>query len=275
MLAAARSTIGPCSVGSSRAASTSPSRRPVPAAAARATPICAACRPAPRRAARACRPASRSASPAELPPRCCSSSGARRSAASSGARCTQLKYAGERRLAEPLGEAIARRWRRVGAGGDLLVPVPVHAERRRERGYDQAVLLAGAPRRPRSACPRRPSSSGGGRRSRSTTSTGADRAANVAGAFATADRRRGAGRRAAAGSCSSTTSSRPGATLAACAPCSLEAGALGVSCGHRGAGAMAGRPVRRRPRPVLGSQRARSDGPRRPSARRAAPAPGR
>jgi ComF family protein len=27
-------------------------------------------------------------------------------------------------------------------GGDVLVPVPVHAERARRRGYDQAVLLA-------------------------------------------------------------------------------------------------------------------------------------
>jgi ComF family protein len=54
----------------------------------------------------------------------------------------ELKYAGERRLAEPLGRAIARRWERAGAGGDLLVPVPVHADRARKRGYDQAVLIA-------------------------------------------------------------------------------------------------------------------------------------
>ena len=55
-----------------------------------------------------------------------------------------LKYAGERRLAEPLGEAVARRWRAAGAGGDLLVPIPVHASRRRERGYDQAELITAA-----------------------------------------------------------------------------------------------------------------------------------
>ena len=47
-----------------------------------------------------------------------------------------LKYAGERRLAEPLGAAIARRWGRVGTGAQVLVPVPVHAERERGRGYD-------------------------------------------------------------------------------------------------------------------------------------------
>ena len=54
----------------------------------------------------------------------------------------ELKYSGETRLAIPLGEAVARRWARVGAGGDVLVPVPVHAERARRRGYDQAVLIA-------------------------------------------------------------------------------------------------------------------------------------
>ena len=53
-----------------------------------------------------------------------------------------LKYGGERRLAEPLGRAMARRWREVAGAGDLLVHVPVHASRLRERGYDQAELLA-------------------------------------------------------------------------------------------------------------------------------------
>ena len=54
----------------------------------------------------------------------------------------ELKYSGEQRLAGPLGAAIARRWRRVGACGDVFVPVPVHADRRRRRGYDQAELIA-------------------------------------------------------------------------------------------------------------------------------------
>ena len=53
-----------------------------------------------------------------------------------------LKYRGERRLAGPLGQAVARRWSRAGAGGDLLVSVPVHATRARQRGYDQAALIA-------------------------------------------------------------------------------------------------------------------------------------
>jgi ComF family protein len=53
-----------------------------------------------------------------------------------------LKYDGERRLVSPLGELMSARWRYAAMGGDILVPVPVHAERLRERGFDQAELLA-------------------------------------------------------------------------------------------------------------------------------------
>lgn len=53
-----------------------------------------------------------------------------------------LKYDGELRLVGPLSDLMAARWRRARVGGDILVPVPVHAERRRQRGFDQAELLA-------------------------------------------------------------------------------------------------------------------------------------
>jgi predicted amidophosphoribosyltransferase len=56
----------------------------------------------------------------------------------------RLKYAGDRRLAEPLGRAVGRRWAVAGAGGDLLVPVPASPNRVRDRGYDQAALIARA-----------------------------------------------------------------------------------------------------------------------------------
>ena len=56
----------------------------------------------------------------------------------------ELKYSANRRLVAPLGDLLAARWRRAGYGGDVLVPVPVHAARLRQRGYDQAVLLAKA-----------------------------------------------------------------------------------------------------------------------------------
>lgn len=53
-----------------------------------------------------------------------------------------LKYDGAKDLAVPLGKAMASRWRAAGRGGEVFVPVPVHAHRLRDRGYDQAVLLA-------------------------------------------------------------------------------------------------------------------------------------
>jgi ComF family protein len=55
-----------------------------------------------------------------------------------------LKYGGERRLVEPLADALAARWRGAAAGGELMTWVPVHHSRRRERGFDQAEELARA-----------------------------------------------------------------------------------------------------------------------------------
>ena len=53
-----------------------------------------------------------------------------------------LKYGGERRLAGSLAAALVARWQRAGRGGEVLTWVPVHAARRRERGFDQAEVLA-------------------------------------------------------------------------------------------------------------------------------------
>ena len=53
-----------------------------------------------------------------------------------------IKYQGEQRLAEPLGRAVARRWAAVGVGAELVMNVPVHRDRERQRGYDQADLIA-------------------------------------------------------------------------------------------------------------------------------------
>jgi ComF family protein len=55
-----------------------------------------------------------------------------------------LKYDGERRLAPMMGAALARRWAAAGAAGDALVPVPASPDRVRDRGYDQAALIATA-----------------------------------------------------------------------------------------------------------------------------------
>jgi len=56
-----------------------------------------------------------------------------------------FKHGGRRDLAEQLGALLAARWRDAAGPGEgaLLVPVPLHARRRFERGYDQARLLAG------------------------------------------------------------------------------------------------------------------------------------
>ena len=136
----------------------------------------------------------------------------------------QLKYAGERRLARPLGEAIARRWAAAGAGGDVLVPVPASADRVRERGYDQAALLAGAAARPL-GLRAEPALA----RDRQTTAQfDLDRGArgtNVAGAFRVTRPEVIRGRWVVLVDDVVTT----GATLAACATALLEGGAIAAS----------------------------------------------
>jgi ComF family protein len=138
-----------------------------------------------------------------------------------------LKYAGERRLAVPLGEAVARRWARVGTGARLVVPVPVHAERERRRGYDQAALIAAVVGErlglPVARALER------GRATIAQFELGRDeRAANVAGAFRLRD---GDRRHAVAGTWVLLVDDvvTTGATLAACAIALERAGALAVS----------------------------------------------
>ena len=55
-----------------------------------------------------------------------------------------LKYTGTSRVAEPIARASLPALDRLLAitGPAALVPVPVHVQRRRERGYNQAELLA-------------------------------------------------------------------------------------------------------------------------------------
>lgn len=137
-----------------------------------------------------------------------------------------LKYGGERRVVAPLADALAARWRESGRGGDLLVPVPVHAERRARRGYDQACLLAAAAGE-RLGLPVDEALA----RTRATRPQfeldHADRAVNVAGAFAVRSGQAEAvrGRWPILVDDVATT----GATLVACASALLDAGAIGVS----------------------------------------------
>ena len=204
-------------------------------------PICAACLPA--LDARLERPAGISIGlPSDLPPAilqlewCAPFGGLVRRA------LHQLKYGGETRLAGPLGAAIARRWARVAAGGDVLVPVPVHADRARQRGYDQAELIARAAAGdlglPCAAILER---------ARATVAQfdldRATRATNVRGAFRLKDRPVGGGDRRPTTDGRATTDLplagrwivlvddvvTTGATLSACAAPLIAAGAVGVS----------------------------------------------
>ncbi|MCL4847422.1 MAG: ComF family protein [Acidobacteria bacterium] len=53
-----------------------------------------------------------------------------------------LKYGRRVSLARPLARLMRERGASVLEGADLVVPVPLHWQRRRERGFNQAVLLA-------------------------------------------------------------------------------------------------------------------------------------
>jgi ComF family protein len=57
----------------------------------------------------------------------------------------ELKYEDLRALASPLGKLMSEGWSRLRLQSkdiDVIVPVPLHASRLRQRGYNQAVLLA-------------------------------------------------------------------------------------------------------------------------------------
>jgi ComF family protein len=55
-----------------------------------------------------------------------------------------LKYDGNTRLAQPLGVLLASVYHTSGLRADAIVPVPLHSERQRQRGYNHAALLARA-----------------------------------------------------------------------------------------------------------------------------------
>lgn len=52
-----------------------------------------------------------------------------------------LKYANARALAVPLGDRLAATYRLLGWTLDMIIPVPLHTTRYRERGYNQSQLI--------------------------------------------------------------------------------------------------------------------------------------
>jgi ComF family protein len=137
-----------------------------------------------------------------------------------------LKFQGRRTMAQPLGDLIVE----MGAGGlpfgppDLLVPVPLHRRRERERGFNQALLLA---RRVGEAWGVGVCADALERRVATrpqTELTAEARRANVRGAFALRGSTAVAGRHVALIDDVITT----GSTVAACARCLAAGGATTV-----------------------------------------------
>ncbi len=94
-----------------------------------------------------------------------------------------FKYRRVAALAEPLGDALAGFWIQAPTPARAIVPVPLHPHRQRERGYNQAELLA----RQVGRAARLPVYADALRRVRATavqmTLDAAERKANVAEAF--------------------------------------------------------------------------------------------
>jgi ComF family protein len=97
----------------------------------------------------------------------------------------RLKYERLSALAEPMGALMVTHAAEVLARGCVLVPVPLHPARQRDRGFNQAALLARAISR-RTGLPLEPRALIRVRRTdtQAHSADAAARAANVAGAFA-------------------------------------------------------------------------------------------
>src|SRR5262245_23353327 len=138
----------------------------------------------------------------------------------------ELKYRGRRRIAGRLAVELlaAPRIRELLEGDVVLVPVPLHPRKRRERGFNQSELVAaeiasrtGRPLAPRALVRRKDTAP-------QSDLSAAERRRNVDGAFAVRERARVAGRVVVLVDDVWTT----GATARACARILREAGAAQV-----------------------------------------------
>jgi ComF family protein len=53
-----------------------------------------------------------------------------------------LKYNGQFGLAKPLAQLMLEAWPQWNLTADLVIPIPLHTQRYKERGYNQSALLA-------------------------------------------------------------------------------------------------------------------------------------
>ena len=138
----------------------------------------------------------------------------------------RVKFDSHARVGRALGARLAgiAQHRLSGSHDDLIIPIPLHPTRRRDRGFNQAELLA----RPIGEALRLPLECRALRRVRPTDTQSRlapdDRHANVAGAFRVEEASRVAGRRILLVDDVLTT----GATADACSQALLAAGALSV-----------------------------------------------
>lgn len=186
-----------------------------------APPQCAACDEALSVAAVFCPACARSVAPAETPSACALAAAAYGGAVAEA--IVRLKYNGRTDLARPLAHLMAPLVPRLGRV-DIVVPVPLHRARLRERGYNQAALLA-RPLARRLNVPLAPFALERARETAPQASLAADeRARNVATAFRCRRPSDVAHKRVLLVDDVRTT----GATLDACAAAADAAGALSV-----------------------------------------------
>ncbi len=137
----------------------------------------------------------------------------------------RLKYRGRPDLARPLGALLAATVTSTGLRADLVMPVPLHPRKLRERGYNQSALLAGPVARAAGAR----LEARGLVRKRHTAAQASlskrDRRDNIAGAFRVRATRAVQGKQILLVDDVATT----GATLRACAAALLDAGAASVT----------------------------------------------
>lgn len=180
-------------------------------------PLCPRCS-RPERSGTRCRDCQRAGPALRAVRAACSYSGA------VGLGVRRLKYSQERHLVEPLAALLTECLAARPVTADLLLPVPLDAARARDRGYNQAALLA-APVAATLGVPVVPDALRRIRATRPQVGLSArERRANVRGAFTCPEPAAVAGRRVLLVDDVMTT----GATLEACAEALVAAGAAGV-----------------------------------------------